>query len=438
MPEAKLKATHRGQRGQTLLLVAVSLVVLIAMAALAIDVTTLYVARSEMQRAADAAALAGAKAFVDSGVTNDPANAYPNLRTLSQSMATIIITQLLAQDKVGSIAPSLSAGTPTFDFTTHPGDPRVTVTLQRTNVPTFFARIWGKTSTTVSATATAEAYNSSNPSGTAADGTMPPVAPSCVKPLLVTNVDPNHAPQTFISPNGAITNPGVWTGAAGSGIVTEEITLGNIWPIPPGLTGLAGLPGYLAANIAATSGPCPGCGSGTPSPMSQSIACCDTENVYTCGGTAGPPVLIDLLHQRVVSALEGVSCLITGGTGGGGGSFGDDTIDFSEFQATSGGAPIEVRSGTGPNNGRLVTTSGQIVTLPIIDTTLLNAVLGQVKVIGFMQAFIKRTENKPGGGVNLVVDVLNISGCGSNINTAATPVSGGGVSPVPVRLVQNP
>ena len=37
------------------------------MAALAIDVTTLYVARGEMQRAADAAALAGAKAFVDSG-----------------------------------------------------------------------------------------------------------------------------------------------------------------------------------------------------------------------------------------------------------------------------------------------------------------------------------------------------------------------------------
>ena len=52
------------------MLVAVSLVTLLAMAALAIDVVTLYVARSEMQRAADAAALAGAKAFVDSGVTS--------------------------------------------------------------------------------------------------------------------------------------------------------------------------------------------------------------------------------------------------------------------------------------------------------------------------------------------------------------------------------
>ncbi len=63
---------HRrsGERGQTIILVAVSLVSLLAMAALAIDVVTLYVARSEMQRAADAAALAGAKAFVDSGVTS--------------------------------------------------------------------------------------------------------------------------------------------------------------------------------------------------------------------------------------------------------------------------------------------------------------------------------------------------------------------------------
>jgi uncharacterized membrane protein len=54
--------------------VAVSLVALLGMAALAIDVVTLYVARSEMQRAADAAALAGAKAFVDSGITSDPTN----------------------------------------------------------------------------------------------------------------------------------------------------------------------------------------------------------------------------------------------------------------------------------------------------------------------------------------------------------------------------
>ena len=60
---------HRKERGQTILLVAVVIVTILAMAALAIDVVTLYVARTEMQRAADGAALAAARAFVDSGVT---------------------------------------------------------------------------------------------------------------------------------------------------------------------------------------------------------------------------------------------------------------------------------------------------------------------------------------------------------------------------------
>jgi uncharacterized membrane protein len=58
------------ERGVTILLVAVAIVVVLAMAALAIDVVTLYVARTEAQRAADAAALAGAKAFVTVGFTS--------------------------------------------------------------------------------------------------------------------------------------------------------------------------------------------------------------------------------------------------------------------------------------------------------------------------------------------------------------------------------
>src|SRR5256885_12073740 len=58
------------ERGSTLLLAAFALLILLAMGALAIDVATLYVARTEAQRAADAAALAGANAFATSGCTN--------------------------------------------------------------------------------------------------------------------------------------------------------------------------------------------------------------------------------------------------------------------------------------------------------------------------------------------------------------------------------
>ena len=55
-------ATHSGEHGQTIVLVALTIVTLLAMAALAIDVVTLYVAKGEVQRAADAAALVAAKA----------------------------------------------------------------------------------------------------------------------------------------------------------------------------------------------------------------------------------------------------------------------------------------------------------------------------------------------------------------------------------------
>ncbi|HEX6905946.1 MAG TPA: pilus assembly protein TadG-related protein, partial [Terriglobales bacterium] len=57
------------QRGSTLVLAAAALLMLLAMAGFAIDALTLYVARTDAQRAADAAALAGAKIFVTSGCT---------------------------------------------------------------------------------------------------------------------------------------------------------------------------------------------------------------------------------------------------------------------------------------------------------------------------------------------------------------------------------
>src|SRR5580700_595295 len=90
------------QRGQTIVLVAISLVALLAMAALAIDVVTLYVARSEIQRAADAAALAGAKAIADSSVTT-LLLADPNAATVqgwAPAAATARINALLQDNLV--------------------------------------------------------------------------------------------------------------------------------------------------------------------------------------------------------------------------------------------------------------------------------------------------------------------------------------------------
>src|SRR5712672_2300774 len=66
------KAGHRlPEQGVTLALVAAGIFSIIAMAALSIDVGTLYQASAEAQRAADAGALAGARFISMSGITGN-------------------------------------------------------------------------------------------------------------------------------------------------------------------------------------------------------------------------------------------------------------------------------------------------------------------------------------------------------------------------------
>ena len=100
MTKKKTASRRREQeRGQTIILVAIGLVSLLAMAALAIDVVTLYAARSETQRAADAAALVAAKAIADSGFTTlsstDPHLVDGSAQALAQTMATSAINAML-------------------------------------------------------------------------------------------------------------------------------------------------------------------------------------------------------------------------------------------------------------------------------------------------------------------------------------------------------
>jgi len=267
--------TKSNERGQTLVLVALTLVSLLAMAALAIDVVTLYVAKSEAQRAADAAALAGAKAFVDSGVTTDPTNS--SLQTLAQAMATAIINAMIGENKVAGTAPQL-ASAPSFDFS-QDGNPRITVTVQRTDLPIFFARIWGGTLANVSASATAEAYNASN--SQTITGNLVPIAPRCVKPFLVPNRDPLDNLPFVDTTTGKVTRSGfvgeVIKGGLQLGCKSSPNTSCALKNNPPD-------PGfYVPALVTAnTTNLCPSCSAGT-SNYEQSIGCCDVTP-YSCGG----------------------------------------------------------------------------------------------------------------------------------------------------------
>ncbi len=69
---------RRNRRGVSLVIFAISSVAIIGMAALAIDLGMLLRTRAEAQRAADAAALAGASAFTETPPLTNYALCAPN------------------------------------------------------------------------------------------------------------------------------------------------------------------------------------------------------------------------------------------------------------------------------------------------------------------------------------------------------------------------
>src|ERR1700733_7306292 len=108
---------NSNERGVTLALVAVSLVAIIAMAALSIDVGTLYEAKAEAQRAADAAALTAARLISISGVTGDP-----NTASSWQAVCGAGGTATLAAQAVAQLPSNFVSGAaPTVKVTYGPG-----------------------------------------------------------------------------------------------------------------------------------------------------------------------------------------------------------------------------------------------------------------------------------------------------------------------------
>jgi hypothetical protein len=412
------------ERGQTIALVALTIVTLLAMAALAIDVVTLYVAKGEVQRAADAAALVAAKAFVDSGVTSDPAN--PSLQTLAQNMATAGINGILAQNKVAGAAPVL-VGTSTFDFTTYPGNPQVAVTLQRTGLPIFFARIWRRAAATVTASAKAEAYNPSN--SQTATGNYIPVTLKNIKPLLIANQEGTNKFITDAS-GGVVTNqisqditlvPGCQSGGGGPSIpcLVTGMTLGQgqLWPT---------VSFWPAIVSSATATLCPSCEGS--SDFEQGIECGQSQlnstgSAYSCGGTTTNAYVDTTMTRGNVRNLgrAGAKCLVNDPA--------NDTIDSTNFP----NGPMQITAHSGPFSGQLASTSRSIAAFPIIDnSTAITIPPGDVKIIGFLQGFIETVT--PGGSpLQITVKILNIAGCGNNPGT--TSVQAGSTSPIPVRLI---
>jgi Flp pilus assembly protein TadG len=460
------------QSGVTIAMVAVSMVVIIGMAALSIDVGTLYQAKAEAQRAADAAALAAARVISISGVTGDPNTASTWQTTCGTTGTATLAATAVAQAQwnfVGRVAaPTVrvtygpGAGSNDCSTLAGPGstfsvNPTVTVYVQQANLPTFFARVFSlitngtSSNSGVSATATAEVYNPSG-SGSLASG-MVPVQPRCVKPLIIPNIDPQHpAAGGFVSTAGAINSQGTWESS--NGVIGETFTMyadckpgavdclvtdGNILDNPPKYNS-AKLPltyqpnlEYVPALVQNTSGAVPSCsaeGNWTGSNFQQAIAGCDQTTVYACGTPAPAGGTVDLTENPVTPAAitgdtaTGVACLTNS-------TVGPDVLTPATypFQITAGtGNPLSAQGVTG-----FITTSNSIATIPIYDTTL-PALAGPqppVTILGFLQVFINQVN--PDGSLN--VTVMNVSGCS---NAAAGNPTVAGTSPVPVRLITPP
>jgi hypothetical protein len=434
---------RKNQQGVIITLVAVFMLFVIgAMAALSIDVVTLYTARSEAQLAADAAALAGARVLANSGMTSSTAGPAG-----AEDLARKIATQVAANNPVGGrnlipggpcavgteISVCFNDGAPTFVT-----DPHVTVAVQRADLPTFFARIWGTMKVTVAASATAEAYN---PSGAnALDGTTTPVAPMCVKPWLLPNMDPSPGGTTIFDPvTGAITNTTTLLGwestntdpttrlsvACTGGDCSTGLPAPAPWKYYPG-DPLTSFPPPTVALPTCSQIP-------LPTPYQYSVAGC-IQTPIACNN---PTVNIDIspYTTRDAETVQAVNCLTHSNANGG------DTVDpnygppNSPFEFLAGNDnPI---TGLSPHD---VMVSDSLVTVPVFDSR--GGAVNPVTIIGFVQLFMSPEGNwappfqPPAWGGTLITKVINMAGCGTN--AAGTPILGNGPSPVAVRLISPP
>ncbi len=138
----------RNEKGQVLVLVALAMFVLLGLAALGIDVGYMYTVRNELQRSADAGALAGASAFT-TGDWNDTSMALDHPRGIADARAR----EFAAKDKViqTTLNPASEVAV-SFDS----GPDRIAVVTSR-NADLFFARIFGIANQLITARAVAEA-----------------------------------------------------------------------------------------------------------------------------------------------------------------------------------------------------------------------------------------------------------------------------------------
>jgi Flp pilus assembly protein TadG len=458
----------RKSRGVSLMIVAVGMIFILGMAGLAIDLASLYVGRSQAQRAADAAALAGAQALVVNDCVPDSTG------TISGACISIAQTQAADVGNSNLIAgdsPSIKSTDVTVD-TSVPNDPQVTVyagrgTYNGSNhnnpLPTFFMKIFGVDTASVSAKATAEAFNPS--------GSGMPIGVQCVKPWFFANCDPNYTSTsspnpdcspstgpfvTVVSGKATVARSGSYQ--SGTGVIGEPFTM------KPGSPGSAAAPGqYYAAFIPTTTTVptyCPSCaktgggsgkGTGSAAVYRANIECCNT-NAVVCG--VNDVTIQSSAGNMVGPTNQGVQCLIQQGN-----NCGQDYLDGISSPCTAPSSPPKANqipnyASTNPhftiipgaNNNTWagqtsvpMTSSNSVVAVPIYKGVL-HSGQNSVEVIGFLKVFLQYVDKKDQGTVyGYIMDVTacGSGGSGSGGTGPTNVISGAAGQTIPVRLIRS-
>ena len=420
---------RKGERGVIILLVAIIMLFVVgAMAVLAIDVVTFYTARSEAQIAADGAALAGARVMANSGSASFQS---VFVESLAHNLATNAATQVAQQNKVGGRLLNPAEVVVAFPATIGGQyNPRVSVKVTRADLPTFFARIFGRTQVVVSATATAEAYN---PSGSnLALGAGGPIAPVCTKPWLLPNLDPTGSGNPIFNANGTIVNPS---------------PVGQSWPLQAACDSCTGVLStaagqYFPASIDPT-GTDPQqfleptqslpVGSTGFTSYQKAVAGCVPQPI-SCGLNANFKIDTGAYVNtsgvdRNADTIQAVKLLIhDNGADGDSDSIDAIAVPSPPFQFVAGNANPVIGAA-----GQNVLVSNSLVTVPVYDYQGLVS-SSPVQVIGFLQLFLSPLGTTlPAGSSPIQAEIINMAGCGNA--ASGQPILGTGASAIPVRLV---
>jgi len=418
---------RRPEKGMTLPLVAVFIVVLFAFAALAIDLGILYTARTSAQHAADAGALAGAAVFSNSPSPAVAAVADAAISTAIQNK--VLGRSLTAADFGASLSASPCPAT-------HAGSAvcvdspnrRVTVYISRAGssaVGMFFARAIGWNAVAVNTRATAEGSK-------VAGGTH------CLKPFFIANtalassITAGCGAAAPASPTYAQTifNPHVTDPSTGAPTLTDyaQVMRGKVITLRP--VGQSQVPnngavpsqyysldfGKGAATYSCAIGHClndPACGV-DPSTLQNFTGSCGTL-LQTENG------------KMTQKTYVGVSDLI--------GSPADLWAPSNPATPVATNPSPDFEYCYQGNCSQLRDSSRSLITAPVWDNcnTALDPGKQPVSFLGFAQFFIDSTPDNQG---NITAHFVNASSCGTA--QGAGPGTATGPGAVPIRLIQGP